>query len=277
MAFTTIGPQSTCQVSKLLRALDSQELADVTGIGLAPGSLRNRLIETLHEPDHVQTPYGTLVQQMKIARDDDSGFEEVPVISPFALLYFVSTSCWQYGDFLQDYLGAGARLVIYFDGVSPSDGLRFEKGRDYYAVFYTWLELPTWIHSRHDVGWLTFGVIQSKLVKDKTVTCASIFKSVLLIFFSPEDIGWNMERVGVRLKCSRGDFVLRSTFGCLLADEKGIKECLSLKGASGSKPCCFCRNVVGRADFFHGHRYFVHVASTDVAKFDPRQASYRCW
>ena len=49
--------------------------------------------------------------------------------------------------------------------------------------------------------------------------------------------------------------------------EKGIKECLSLKGASGSKPC-FCRNVVGRADFFHDHRYFVHVASTDVAKFD---------
>ena len=25
---------------------------------------------------------------------------------------------------------------------------------------------------------------------------------------------------------------------------------------------------MGKADVFHGHRYFVHVASTDVAKFD---------
>ena len=77
-----------------------------------------------------------------------------------------------------------------------------------------------------------------------------------------------MEWIGIKLKCSRGDFVLRSTFGCLLADEKGSKECLSLKWASGSKTCCFCRYVLGRAELFHDHRYFVHVASTDVAKFD---------
>ena len=60
----------------------------------------------------------------------------------------------------------------------------------------------------------------------------------------------------------------RIAIGCLLADEKGIKECLSLKWASGSKTCCFCRNVVGGAEFFDDHDYFVHVASTDVAKFD---------
>ena len=45
-------------MSKLLRALDSQELADVTGTGLALGSFKNKLSETLHEPHHVQTPYG---------------------------------------------------------------------------------------------------------------------------------------------------------------------------------------------------------------------------
>ena len=132
------------------------------------------------------------------------------MINPFALLYFVSVSCLQFGDFLQEWLGAGSRLAIYFDGVSPSDGLRLEHGRDYYAVFYTWLELPQWILARHDVGWLTFGLIPERLVKDGTVTVASIFKSVLLTFSSQEDLGWNMERIGVKLKCSRGDFVLRS-------------------------------------------------------------------
>ena len=77
-----------------------------------------------------------------------------------------------------------------------------------------------------------------------------------------------MEMLGVKLRCSRCDFVLRSTFGCLLGDVKGLQECLSLKGASGSHPCCFCRNVLGRTDYFHHHDYWVHVASTDVTRFD---------
>ena len=99
--FTTIALKSTCQVSKLVRALDPQELADVSGTGLALGSFKNKLSEKLHAPDHVQTPYGTLVQQMKVATADDSGFVEVPVINPFALLYFVSVCCQEFGDFLQ--------------------------------------------------------------------------------------------------------------------------------------------------------------------------------
>ena len=87
--FTTIALKSTCQVNKLVRALDAQELADVSGTGLAVGSLRNKLSETLHELDHAQTPYGPLVQQMKVATAADSGFVEVPVINPFVLLHCV--------------------------------------------------------------------------------------------------------------------------------------------------------------------------------------------
>ena len=41
--FTTIALKSTCQVSKLLRALDPQELADVSGTDLALASLKNKL------------------------------------------------------------------------------------------------------------------------------------------------------------------------------------------------------------------------------------------
>ena len=181
--FTTIALKSTCQVGKLLRALDPQELAEASGTGLAHGSLKNKISETLHETDKVQTPYGTLVQQMKIAKADDSGFIEVPVINPFALLHFISVCCPEFGDFMEEWLKTGSRLAIYFDGVSPSDGLRLEHGRDYYAVFYTWLEFPQWLLARHDVGWITFGVIPERLVKEGTVTVASIFKAVLLTFF----------------------------------------------------------------------------------------------
>ena len=138
---------------------------------------------------------------------------------------------------------------------------------DYYAVVSTWLELLQCILARHDVGWLTFGLIPTKLVKDGIVSVASIFKSVLLTFFSLEEGGWNMESIGVNLECSRGKFLLRSTFGCLLGDVKGLQECLSLKGASASKPCPFCRNVLGRTEDAY-HPYFVHHSSTEVHRFD---------
>ena len=55
---TTTVLNSTSQVSKLIRALDPQELADVIGTGLSLASLENKLRETLHEPHHVQTAHG---------------------------------------------------------------------------------------------------------------------------------------------------------------------------------------------------------------------------
>ena len=76
-----------------------------------------------------------------------------------------------------------------------------------------------------------------------------------------------MEKTGVIIKSTRGDFHLRSTFGCLLGDVKGLQECLSLKGASGAKPCPFCRNVLKHPTYFHWHPYWCHVRSPD-ARFD---------
>ena len=64
--FTTIALKSTCQVSKLLSALDSQELADVSGTGFALGNLKNKLSETLNESYHVQTPYGVEMRHRQL-------------------------------------------------------------------------------------------------------------------------------------------------------------------------------------------------------------------
>ena len=45
-AFTTIALKSTCQVGKLLGALDPQELADMSGTGLKHCSLKQKLSHT---------------------------------------------------------------------------------------------------------------------------------------------------------------------------------------------------------------------------------------
>ena len=64
--FTIFALKSRCQVSKLLRALDSQELADVTGTGLALGSFKNKLSETLNESYHAQTPYAVEMRHYQL-------------------------------------------------------------------------------------------------------------------------------------------------------------------------------------------------------------------
>ena len=64
--FTTIVLNPACQVSKLLRALDPQELADVSGTGLAFASLKNKLSEALNESYHAQTPYAVEMRNYQL-------------------------------------------------------------------------------------------------------------------------------------------------------------------------------------------------------------------
>ena len=74
---------------------------------------------------------------------------------------------------------------------------------------------------------------------------------VLKTFFDPD--GWNIQAVGVRCLAGAESFLVRAEFACIVADEKAIKETLSVKGASGKTmllpKCCWqgvCRDVAAR-------------------------------
>lgn len=64
--------------------------------------------------------------------------------------------------------------------------------------------------------------------------------------FFPVD-GSGLQR-GILLVNGNRQHLLRARFGGFMADEKGLKEVFSYKGASGSKPCMTCSNVVRHVD-----------------------------
>ncbi len=71
----------------------------------------------------------------------------------------------------------------------------------------------------------------------------------------------------MRLHCGSQRPYIRFELGCLLADERAAKEVVSCKGASGTKPCCRCKNVVGRAQP-EAAGYLVHFGEADPGRFD---------
>ena len=136
--------KSGCPVLKLLRAFAIDNYKDNDNRPMVSSEHLRRLIgKQLHSLAATMTPYGTLVETMNVVKRDNTGVCEVLHINPFALLHFMAKTCGHFGDVLYRYLAHGARMVIYIDGVSPSDGLRFDHNRDFYAVYYTFLEFPS--------------------------------------------------------------------------------------------------------------------------------------
>ena len=143
------------------------------------------------------------------------GFE---YIHPFAFLYWAGTLKAEFTVFLKRWLThALCSLVLYSDGVCPSDGLRFDQGREYMAVLWTFKELPAWFQARGAISWFTFAYIPLKILEDGFSNVSRLSRLILRTFFNPHDFNFEM---GVQLQ---GDVEIRATFGCFVPDAPVIK------------------------------------------------------
>ena len=255
-----------CSVAKLLRSHLNKvgDVEDDEGV-CSIGHMQKRISKQLHSVDSIQTPYGTLIQEMDVPCNGLPPLK-MQYINPFALLYYCSTISLDFYNFMcQTIPEGGGRFVLYADEVSPSDGLKFEQNRQYNCIYWTFLDWPSWFISRMDIGWLPFGYLPCTAVKDGLTNWAKVMGRIMRVFFDPE--GWHFENVGVRL-CNNGvTRLIRARFGCFIADAKALAQICSLKSSSGTKPCPYCKNCLGHCDHFD-HDYFVHVHSADVGRFD---------
>jgi hypothetical protein len=249
-----------------VRTLLKAALANDIGGTRRTGYERARTVarKRLHASSNYDTPYGTLVQKLDIPLTNGQ-VEKIDYIHPLAFLYYAGTLSVAFGCFLKSCLKDLNRMVLYSDEVSPSDGLRFDQHRMYVAVYWTLLEFPPWFVSRNRLGWLPFAFIPTSVLRDGLTTFSNVLRVILRSLFSPDN--WNFEVTGVRVPCGDGFVHIKAAFDSFLADEKAIKQAFGLKGASGTKPCACCKNVLGRCSFFSGHSSLVHVASAEVDKF----------
>ena len=240
------------RLTEVARQVPLQQLAQISKIMMADDkSTRTRrweMTQMLAGTAATLTPYGELTQRL-----DMDGRPGPEYINPFALLFQLCTVSVDFATILKSCCKGGrARAIFYADETRPGNALRPDKGRSLQCLYWTLAEFPHWFRSRR-CGWFVFATVLSKDVIAMPGGVSGLLRKMMHVFWSTS--GWNFHTVGIRLP---GEFLLRGSFMCMLGDEKAIKEMWGLKGASGTKPCCWCKNVVGRMHVDRMDPYFVH-------------------
>ena len=127
-------------------------------------------------------------------------------------------------------------------------------------------EFPEWIRGRHALAYFPLAYVSSKYMACK-FTLTRLCRELLHILFSPDS--FNLELTGVRLVHAGSEYIARCMYSVTLCDEAAVRALLSVKGASGKKPCAKCKNVIGRVDYatFHDD-YLVYACSPDEHRLD---------
>lgn len=217
----------------------------------------------MHKHDGVETPYGPLFKRVALPSLVGQPIE-ITFLCPFAMLWYVCAISVAAADFFCRYLsGITSRLALYVDGVTPGNPLRPDVGRSFQSLYWSVLELPHWFRARGSAGWFALAFIEERTVKKIRGGMATVAKVAVRQFFSPDSDRFDFLRTGVRVSSCH----IRCTFGAWMSDERALREVVSTKGASGSKPCCCCKNVVARTRPA-ANAYLVHFDSPEVDRFD---------
>jgi len=225
---------------------------------------------------HKGTPYGDLVSTMMVERVD-GGEAVLAYQNPLAFLYQVCRESPHYAEIVRRALDLHPcspstpwTLILYQDGVDPSDGLSNNHSRKSSVWYWSFLEFGL-RHLALEEVWGTVCVMRSTEVSKMLGGTTTLFSKLLSLWFgSVHDI--RLSGVSISIDGSlRGEQPLNATIfakvGVLLADVPALKEILGCKGHSGHKPCCMCRNATNHT--IHGtplHR--VSPDAVPITEFD---------
>ena len=184
-----------------------------------------------------QTMYGPVVQFMQLPGSDLEQFE---FISPAAFLNYLSSTCNAFSNLLA-FPNNSATLLLYGDEMTPGNPLRADGGRALLNFYYTFLEFPSWFLHKKD-GWFVLASLRSSLIKQINGGVAGLITRIMRTLFV-DDSTASLSK-GIFLKVGNKTELIHIKFGGFFGDEKGLKEFLDYKGASGVKPCIGCGNVV---------------------------------
>ena len=258
MVVKLIGEQK-CEKKRPLSVSISAQAAMSEGKGSQSHKrkrIRHEMTDALSEEGGV---CGSIVRSMKIPCKD-GGSVDWTYMDPCALLRALS----KFGDLLKNV--ETQRLCVYMDEVTPGNVLRPDRGRSVAMWYWTLLDLPDWFMGRSD-GWFYFAALPVKLIDGIQDGYSYLFGRMMEIFLEQEG-PFNFT---TRFPCnsSRGMFLCKGKFEALLSDEKSITALWSLRGASGTKPCCFCQNVLGHMapDKVEDHAWLVHYSCSSSKRF----------
>ena len=197
------------------------------------------------------TPYGKLVDTLPLPRGRSIAYQ-----NPLAFFWYNCQKSADYAEVVRQALDRSPctpaspwNIVLYQDGVDPSDGLSNNHSRKSCVWYWSFLEFGLRDLAKEEV-WGTLCVMRATTANSLPGGITTLFGKLLGLFFGTPDI--RLAGVSVLLDGTRrGEQPLtRHIFaqvGCLLADMPALKEMLGCKGHSGHKPCCLCRNATNHS------------------------------
>jgi hypothetical protein len=187
----------------------------------------------------VVTPFGSVVKHLRVPCKS-SGHLDFPICCPFALIYWLCSTSSKFGDFLREHLeGKVNSVCIWADETTSGNQHRSDNRRTFMSFYWTLCELPAYYRNT-DHGWFPLGVLSVDSVKNVDGEASAVLKYLMRFMF----LGEHNFATGVRFGQAGREFIIRGRFAALLQDEKGIKQSIAVKGASGSRCCLMCRNVL---------------------------------
>ena len=153
--------------------------------------------------------------------------------------------------------------VVYHDEVTPGNALRPANNRKFHAFYISFLELG--LNLREETSWLPVAMLRSLIVNQVIGGLSSVVASLLKESFNGPG-GFRCELNLMGRQC-----LMTAVFGRFLFDEAALKSTFNSKGASGLRPCMFCKNVLMKEHNVLNHdvhNYFVDICEGDASLFD---------
>ena len=222
--------------------------------------------------------YGPMVVDVQVMLETGKP-QRFSVLNVFAWLQH---ACMHSPDYAKIVLGAMHKhpctpsspwkLIVYQDGVDPSDGLAHNHSRKSAVYYFAFAEFGYAALAKEEV-WGVVTVARYTEYTQLAGRSASLFKIVLDQFFG--DVH-DLRRTGCSLRFPNGERkLLLADPSVLLADMPAIAECLLSKGHAGLMCCALCANATlqkSRADeaLHELTEAAVSIANTDLKAFTKR-------
>lgn len=236
------------------------EIASATGTKIAAARVLKLLSDRCLLADGVAASSERSVRDdarkgIKLASDTDTIYGPVisklhfgplcvEIANPFAYLHVL---CQQSASLYRAIFPSGhvnRGIVVYIDEVRPGNPLRPEKNRLTQCVYWTFCDFDDHVLCRAD-GWFLATVLLSTTMDQVPGKASGFMRALLNVFFPAEGTSF---ATGVVLSNGNDCNVLTCHFAGFLGDEKALKEVWCLKGASGSRPCITCTNLIQFVD-----------------------------
>ena len=213
------------------------------------GSADRRTIRKARDSFAAQmTPYGTLHQKVTLEKTS-GGAIDVEFLAPLAWLHTACASAAPCSNLvaqsLRNHPSTHQRpwgMIVYSDEVSPGNQLLSDNARKVQVVYFSFREFGAAALADEEAWWVAC-VVRSTIVNSLLGGMSALIGAFLKLSFDPA--GHNARTAGVALRLHGGELArVWYTFAFTVADESALKQTWRCKGASGTKPCLLCMNVV---------------------------------